>query len=97
LIVVSERLDYATAPDVAGLNTEHRLFISGAADADAAERLRQRWRGLVDITEADGGRAADRGLVLVRPDGYVGCRSPSSDAAALEALDAHLASYLIPA
>jgi hypothetical protein len=82
---------------VAGLNTEHRLFISGAADADAAERLRQRWRGLVDITEADGGRAADRGLVPVRPDGYVGCRSPSSDAAALEALDAHLASYLIPA
>jgi hypothetical protein len=33
---------------------------------------------------------------MVRPDGHVGFRSPSAEAAALAALDRHLGSYLIP-
>ncbi len=37
------------------------------------------------------------GVLLIRPDGYIGFRAPEADAAALRALDAHLASYLIPA
>ena len=37
------------------------------------------------------------GVLLIRPDGYIGFRAPEADAAALHALDAHLASYLIPA
>jgi hypothetical protein len=36
------------------------------------------------------------GLVLIRPDGHIGFRSPSNNARALAALDRHLSSYLIP-
>jgi hypothetical protein len=35
------------------------------------------------------------GMVLIRPDGHIGFRSPSVDAVALSALDRHLSSYLI--
>jgi len=33
---------------------------------------------------------------MIRPDGHIGFRFPSIEAAALTALDRHLASYLIP-
>jgi len=33
----------------------------------------------------------------VRPDGFIGFRAAPADAATMAALDAHLASYLIPA
>jgi len=63
-------------------------------------RLRRRWQGLVEISRATGdpGRAglADGGAVLIRPDGHIGFRTPVSSAG-LEALDAHLGSYLISA
>jgi len=36
------------------------------------------------------------GVVLIRPDGHIGFRSPTTDAEALAALDHHLCSYLIP-
>ena len=70
------------------------------ADAEGIERLRRRWRGLVEISEASGdprraGLAA-AGAVLVRPDGHIGFRT-SADSAGLGALDSHLDSYLIPA
>jgi hypothetical protein len=35
-------------------------------------------------------------VVLIRPDGHIGFRSPTADAGALAALDRHLSSYLIP-
>lgn len=35
------------------------------------------------------------GAVLVRPDGHIGFRAKSVDLAGLEAIDAHLDSYLI--
>jgi hypothetical protein len=88
-------------PDRAALaGTGHHLLVFGAAEDAGVERLRRRWRGLVEISAAAGepGRAglAAEGAVLVRPDGHIGFRTPA-DSAGLGALDAHLDSYLIPA
>jgi hypothetical protein len=88
-------------PDRAALaGTGHHLLLFGAAEDAGIERLRRRWRGLVEISDATGdpGRAgtAAGGAVLVRPDGHIGFRTPA-DSAGLAALDAHLDSYLIPA
>ena len=81
--------------------TAHHLLLAGRRDEQAVAGLRRRWAGLVEVGEAvpvprpaaHGGN----GVVLVRPDGYLGFRAASADAAALAALDAHLSSYLIPA
>jgi len=35
-------------------------------------------------------------VVMVRPDGHIGFRHPSTRADALAALDRHLSSYLLP-
>ena len=88
-------------PDRAELaGTGHHVLLFGGADDAGIERLRRRWRGLVEITDAAGdprraGLAA-AGAVLVRPDGHIGFRAPA-DSAGLGALDSHLDSYLIPA
>jgi len=65
--------------------------VSGRPDRPALEHLRSRWAGLLDVHAFEG-----NGAVLVRPDGYLGFRAASADAAGLTALDAHLGSYLIP-
>jgi 6-methylpretetramide 4-monooxygenase / 4-hydroxy-6-methylpretetramide 12a-monooxygenase len=88
-------------PDRAALTgTGHHLLLFGMTGDAGIERLRRRWRGLVDVSQAtgDAGRAglAGPGLVLVRPDGHIGFRAPAGPAG-LDALDAHLDSYLIPA
>jgi 2-polyprenyl-6-methoxyphenol hydroxylase-like FAD-dependent oxidoreductase len=83
-------------PDARGLHTSHQLLLFDAADQEAADRLRDRWRGLVDVIEATAADPRQRGTVLVRPDGHVGFRTASADAIALRAVDAHLDSYLIP-
>src|SRR3984957_16797512 len=88
-------------PDRASLGrTGHHLLLFGGADDAGIDRLRRRWRGLVEISDAGGdpGRAglAAAGAVLVRPDGHIGFRTPA-DSAGLGALDSHLDSYLIPA
>ena len=36
------------------------------------------------------------GVIMVRPDGHIGFRFPSTEAEAFAALDRHLGSYLIP-
>jgi hypothetical protein len=36
------------------------------------------------------------GAILVRPDGFVGFRVDPTDEKTIDALDVHLASYLIP-
>jgi hypothetical protein len=88
-------------PDRAGLSgTGHHLLLYGPADDASTERLRRRWRGLLEISDAAGdprraGLAAE-GAVLVRPDGHIGFRAPA-DSAGLAALDSHLDAYLIPA
>jgi 4,5-epoxidase len=89
-------------PDRAALaGTGHHLLLFGGADDAGVERLRRRWRGLVEISDAVGdprraGLAAGGGAVLVRPDGHIGFLT-TADSAGLGALDSHLDSYLIPA
>jgi 6-methylpretetramide 4-monooxygenase / 4-hydroxy-6-methylpretetramide 12a-monooxygenase len=81
--------------------TVHHLLLSGSRDDQAVAGLRRRWAGLVEVGEAgpDPRHAAreGNGVVLVRPDGYLGFRAESADAAGLAAVDAHLGSYLVPA
>ena len=67
----------------------------GEADAAALAHLHERWSELVDVTRSDNGSGS--GALLVRPDGYVGFRAASAEADALEALDAHLNKYMVPA
>jgi len=89
-------------PDRTSLaGTEHVLLTFGAVPAEDVRRLRCRWTGLLTVTEATGdprraGLAGD-GAVLIRPDGYIGFRAAPADQAGLQALDAHLDSYLVPA
>jgi hypothetical protein len=48
------------------------------------------------VTVGDDSLWDGNGVVLVRPDGYLGLRAASADAAGVAAVDAHLGSYLIP-
>jgi 2-polyprenyl-6-methoxyphenol hydroxylase-like FAD-dependent oxidoreductase len=80
----------------------HSLVVFG--EAPGLDRMRGRWDGLVAVIDGSsaGLSAADAGgpgggAVLVRPDGFIGFRAAPADAATMAALDAHLASYLIPA
>jgi 2-polyprenyl-6-methoxyphenol hydroxylase-like FAD-dependent oxidoreductase len=82
--------------------TSHHVLVFGA-DTDAAPlaQLRRRWSKLVQISHdpsLDPVRAGlpAGGVVVVRPDGYIGFRFPSAKAEAFTALDRHLCSYLIP-
>jgi hypothetical protein len=50
-------------------------------------------RGLFDAAEAG---APDSGAILVRPDGFIGFRAAPANETTMGALDAHLASYLVP-
>ena len=81
--------------------SHHLLVFGPVADAASLERLGRRWTGLVDVfhePDVDPARAgiSTGGVVLIRPDGHIGFRSPTTDAEALAALDHHLSSYLIP-
>jgi 2-polyprenyl-6-methoxyphenol hydroxylase-like FAD-dependent oxidoreductase len=83
--------------------TSHHVLVCGpVADAEALARLGRRWAKCVAIAHdpgVDPVRAGipTGGVVLLRPDGHIGFRSPSADAGALAALDRHLSSYLMPA
>jgi 2-polyprenyl-6-methoxyphenol hydroxylase-like FAD-dependent oxidoreductase len=81
--------------------TAHHLLLFGAADDAGVERLRRRWRGLVDVVNATGdpppAGLTSPSAVLVRPDGHIGFRAAPADTAALAAIDGHLDSYLVPA
>jgi len=81
--------------------SHHLLVFGPVADAASLEQLGRRWTGLVDVfhePDVDPARAgiSTGGVVLIRPDGHIGFRSPTTDAEALAALDHHLCSYLIP-
>jgi hypothetical protein len=81
--------------------TVHHVLLDGPVDGAAADRLRDRWRRVVQIGTADSAAARDGGglpsAILIRPDGHVGFRASPADAAGVGALDAHLESYLVPA
>jgi hypothetical protein len=83
-------------------STAHHVLVFGALD-DAAglEQLGRRWSTLVEIShdpalDPDRLGVAGGGVIMLRPDGHIGFRYPSSGSAALNALDRHLATYLIP-
>jgi 2-polyprenyl-6-methoxyphenol hydroxylase-like FAD-dependent oxidoreductase len=81
--------------------SHHVLVFGPVADAASLARLGRRWSELVEVSHDPGidpARAGvpTGGLVLIRPDGYIGFRSPSADAGALATLESHLSSYLTP-
>jgi len=76
----------------------HHLLVFGPIPVDL-EDFQSRWGDLVEVLNPaenglSGARSGvpDGGLVLVRPDGYIGFRAVPAD---LGALEDHLASYLI--
>ena len=82
--------------------SHHVLVFGPVADAASSlARLGRRWSELVQLSHdpgVDPARAGvpTGGVVLIRPDGHIGFRSPSADAGALAALESHLSSYLTP-
>jgi hypothetical protein len=77
----------------------HVLVFGPVAEVERLRLMDRRWSKSVMITCDPGFDPARAGIptggvVLIRPDGHIGFRSPSVDSAALSALDQHLASYL---
>jgi hypothetical protein len=80
--------------------THHLVVSRGATRLDD---FRARWGALVSVVEWTGASVlakqaglAQGGMVLVRPDGFIGFRRTSADDAAMKSLDAHLSTYLQP-
>jgi hypothetical protein len=80
--------------------TGHHLIVFGAVPH--LDHLRARWGRLVSIVDAasaqfDATEAAvpNGGAILVRPDGFIGFRAAPADEITMDALDAHLATYLV--
>jgi 2-polyprenyl-6-methoxyphenol hydroxylase-like FAD-dependent oxidoreductase len=89
-------------PDrVALAGGRHHLLLFGQ-QPEGLMVFRDRWDDLVEVVEAASqglsplraGAPEGGGLVLVRPDGHIGFRALGEGA--LQALDTHLASYLVP-
>jgi hypothetical protein len=85
--------------DLAGAT--HHLVLSGGAPP--LDDFRARWGALVSVVEWTGAGIlakqsglAEGGMVLVRPDGFIGFRRASADEAAMKSLDTHLSTYLRP-
>jgi hypothetical protein len=81
--------------------TRHHLIAFGKVPR--LDYFRTRWDKLVSIVDAstapfDAALAgiSNGGAILVRPDGFVGFRVDPADDKTMDALDAHLATYLIP-
>ena len=81
--------------------TGHHLIVFGAAPR--LDHLRARWGKLVSIVDAtnvhfDATEAGvpNGGAILVRPDGFIGFRAAPVDETTMDALDDHLATYLVP-
>jgi 2-polyprenyl-6-methoxyphenol hydroxylase-like FAD-dependent oxidoreductase len=81
--------------------TRHHLIAFG--EVPRLDHLRARWDKLVSIVDASNAQfdatvagVPEGGAILVRPDGFVGFRVDPADEKTMDALDAHLATYLIP-
>jgi hypothetical protein len=77
------------------------LIVFGAAPR--LDRLRARWGQLVSIVDAASAQfhateagVPNGGAILVRPDGFIGFRAAPADEITMDALDAHLSTYLVP-
>jgi 6-methylpretetramide 4-monooxygenase / 4-hydroxy-6-methylpretetramide 12a-monooxygenase len=81
--------------------TRHQVLVFGGQASAELEQFARRWANVVEVAhnpDVDAARAGlpVGGVVMVRPDGHVGFRFPAADADALQALDRHLATYLVP-
>jgi 2-polyprenyl-6-methoxyphenol hydroxylase-like FAD-dependent oxidoreductase len=81
--------------------TCHHLIVFG--EAPRLDYLRARWDQLVSIVDASSAHfdateagVPNGGAILVRPDGFIGFRATPADEMAMDALDAHLTTYLKP-
>ena len=81
--------------------TGHHLIVFGAAPR--LNDLRGRWGELVAIVDGSSAQfdaieagVPNGGAILVRPDGFIGFRAAPAGETTMEALDAHLGTYLIP-
>jgi 2-polyprenyl-6-methoxyphenol hydroxylase-like FAD-dependent oxidoreductase len=79
----------------------HYLVVFGKSPP--LDDFRARWGKLVSIVDASSlgidaaeSRVPNGGAILVRPDGFIGFRAAPADEASMKALDAHLATYLVP-
>ena len=77
------------------------LVFGTVSDAESLARFGRRWSKLVEISHnpsVDPVRAGlpAGGVIMIRPDGHIGFRFPTTEADAFTALDHHLSSYLIP-
>jgi 6-methylpretetramide 4-monooxygenase / 4-hydroxy-6-methylpretetramide 12a-monooxygenase len=84
-----------------GGRSHHVLVFGPVTDTTSLAQLGRRWSKLVQISHnpsVDPVRAGilAGGVIMIRPDGHIGFRFPSTEAGALTALDRHLSSYLIP-
>lgn len=83
-------------------NTLHHVLVFGPTpDSKSLAHLGKRWGKHVQLSHnpsLDQARAGIKsgGVVMIRPDGHIGFRFPSTQTDAFTALDRHLASYLIP-
>ena len=99
--MLSPRPERAFRAGAISTGATHHLVVSGGAPR--LDDFRARWGGLVSVVEWTGAGAlakqaglAEGGVVLVRPDGFIGFRRASADEKAMTALDAHLSTYLHP-
>jgi FAD binding domain len=81
--------------------TSHYMIVFGTAPP--LDHFRARWENLVSIVDAASAQfdateagVADGGAILVRPDGFIGFRAAPANETTINALDAHLATYLVP-
>jgi hypothetical protein len=79
----------------------HHLVVFGKAPG--LDDFRVQWGKLVSVVDASAAKldaveagVPNGGAILVRPDGFIGFRAAPADEATMRALDAHLASYLVP-
>ncbi len=80
--------------------SHHLIAFDGTPRLDY---LRARWDKFVSVVDASiapfdatAAGVPKGGAILVRPDGFVGFRADPADEMTMDALDAHLATYLIP-
>jgi 2-polyprenyl-6-methoxyphenol hydroxylase-like FAD-dependent oxidoreductase len=80
---------------------DHHLVVFGRAPG--LDDLHARWGKLVSIVDGAATQldavacgVPNGGAVLVRPDGFIAFRAAPADEATMKALDAHLATYLLP-
>jgi 2-polyprenyl-6-methoxyphenol hydroxylase-like FAD-dependent oxidoreductase len=81
--------------------TCHHLIVFG--EAPRLDYLGARWDKLVSIVDASSAQfdateagVPNGGAILVRPDGFIGFRATPANETTMDALDAHLTTYLVP-